>query len=64
VSLYMGYMQRWEPLATAGNRDNICQISKRGKDPLEAAAEAVALIKDYLEYGMSGVALTEKKRGN
>lgn len=64
LSLYMGYMQRWEPLTTDGNRDNICQISKRGKDPLEAAAEAVALIKDYLEYGMSGVALTEKKRGN
>ena len=64
LSIYSGYMQRWEPLTTDGNRDNICQISKRGKDPLEAAAEDVALIKDYLEYKCSGVALSEKKRGN
>ena len=49
LSIYMGYKPRWEPLTTDGNRDNICMISKKGKDPIEAAAEAVALVKDYLQ---------------
>ena len=62
LSFYGGYKQRWEPLTTDGNRDNICMISKRAKDPLEAAAEAVSLIKDYLKYKSSGVALAEAKR--
>ena len=62
LSFYGGYMQRWEPLTTDANRDNICMISKLGKDPLEAAAEAVGLIKDYLKYKTSGVALAEAKR--
>lgn len=62
LSFYGGYKQRWEPLTTDANRDNICMISKLGKDPLEAAAEAVGLIKDYLKYKTSGVALAEAKR--
>jgi ethanolamine ammonia-lyase small subunit len=62
LSFYGGYKQRWEPLTTDANRDNICMISKQGKDPLEAAAEAVGLIKDYLKYKTSGVALAEAKR--
>lgn len=62
LSFYGGYMQRWDPLTTDANRDNICMISKQGKDPLESAAEAVALIKDYLKYKTSGVALAEAKR--
>ena len=62
LSIYAGYMQRWEPLTTDANRDNICMISKLGKDPLEAAAEGVALIKDYLKYKTSGVELADKKR--
>lgn len=62
LSFYGGYKQRWEPLTTDGNRDNICMISKRAKNPLEAAAEAVSLIKDYLKYKSSGVALAEAKR--
>jgi ethanolamine ammonia-lyase small subunit len=62
LSIYTGYMQRWEPLTTDTNRDNICQISKLGKDPLEAAAEGVALIKDYLKYKTSGNELADKKR--
>jgi len=62
LSIYSGYKQRWEPLTTDANRDNICMISKLGKDPLEAAAEAVALIKDYLKYKTSGVELAAKKR--
>ncbi|HNR95982.1 MAG: Ethanolamine ammonia-lyase light chain [Chloroflexi bacterium ADurb.Bin180] len=63
LSIYAGYKQRWEPLTTDANRDNICMISKLGKDPLEAAAEGVALIKDYLKYKTSGVALAEAKKG-
>jgi ethanolamine ammonia-lyase small subunit len=63
LSIYMGYKPRWEPLTTDANRDNICMISKRGKDPIEAAAEAVALAKDYLKYKTSGVELATKKRG-
>ena len=62
LSIYSGYMQRWEPLTTDANRDNICMISKRGKDPMEAAAEGVGLIKDYLKYKTSGVDLAQKKR--
>jgi ethanolamine ammonia-lyase small subunit len=62
LSIYAGYMQRWEPLTTDANRDNICMISRLGKDPLEAAAEGVALIKDYLKYKTSGVELADKKR--
>lgn len=62
LSIYAGYKQRWEPLTTDANRDNICMISKLGKDPLEAAAEGVGLIKDYLKYKTSGVALGEAKR--
>lgn len=62
LSIYSGYMQRWEPLTTDANRDNICMISRLGRDPLEAAAEAVALIKDYLKYKTSGVELAQKKR--
>jgi ethanolamine ammonia-lyase small subunit len=62
LSIYMGYKPRWEPLGTDANRDNICMISKRGKDPIEAAAEAVALVKDYLKYKMSGVELVTAKR--
>lgn len=62
LSIYAGYMQRWEPRTTDANRDNICMISKMGKDPLEAAAEGVALVKDYLKYKTSGVALAEAKR--
>ncbi len=62
LSFYGGYMQRWEPLTTDGNRDNICMISRLAKDPLEAAAEAVGLIKDYLKYKCSGVALAQAKR--
>jgi len=63
LSIYMGYKPRWEPLTTDANRDNICMISKMGKNPIEAAAEAVALIKDYLQYKTSGVELTTAKRG-
>ncbi|MBA4364676.1 MAG: ethanolamine ammonia-lyase [Coprothermobacter sp.] len=63
LSIYMGYKPRWEPLTTDGNRDNICMISKKGKNPIEAAAEAVALIKDYLQYKTSGVELATAKRG-
>ena len=63
LSIYMGYKPRWEPLTTDANRDNICMISKKGKDPIEAAAEAVSLIKDYLKYKTSGVALATAKRG-
>ena len=63
LSIYMGYKPRWEPLTTDANRDNICMISKKGKDPLEAAAEAVALVKDYLKFKTSGVELSAKKRG-
>ena len=62
LSIYAGYHQRWEPLTTDANRDNICMISKLGKDPLEAAAEGVGLIKDYLKYKTSGVALAEAKK--
>ncbi len=62
LSIYAGYKQRWEPITTDANRDNICMISKLGKDPLEAAAEGVGLIKDYLKYKTSGVALGEAKR--
>lgn len=62
LSIYMGYKPRWEPLTTDANRDNICMISKRGKDPIEAAAEAVALVKDYLKYKTSGVELATAKR--
>ena len=63
LSIYMGYKPRWEPLTTDANRDNICMISKKGKDPIEAAAEAVGLAKDYLKYKTSGVELATKKRG-
>lgn len=63
LSIYMGYKPSWEPLTTDGNRDNICMISKKGKNPIEAAAEAVALIKDYLKYKTSGVELATAKRG-
>lgn len=62
LSVYTGYMPRWEPLGTDANRDNICMISKRGKDPIEAAAETVGLVKDYLKYKTSGVELAAKKR--
>lgn len=62
LSIYMGYKPRWEPLTTDGNRDNICMISKKGKNPIEAAAEAVALVKDYLKYKTSGVQLATAKR--
>jgi len=62
LSIYSGYKPRWEPLTTDGNRDNICMISKKGKDPIESAAEAVALIKDYLKYKTSGVELATAKR--
>lgn len=62
LSIYAGYKQRWEPLTTDANRDNICMISRLGKDPLEAAAEGVGLIKDYLKFKTSGVALAEAKR--
>ena len=62
LSIYAGYMQRWEPLTTDANRDNICMISRLGKAPLEAAAEGVALIKDYLKHKTSGVELADKKR--
>ncbi len=63
LSIYMGYKPRWEPLTTDANRDNICMISKKGKNPIEAAAEAVGLIKDYLKYKTSGVELATAKRG-
>lgn len=63
LSIYMGYKPSWEPLTTDGNRDNICMISKKGKNPIEAAAEAVALVKDYLKYKTSGVELATVKRG-
>lgn len=62
LSIYMGYRQRWQPLTTDANRDNICMISRLGMDALEAGAEGVALIKDYLRYKTSGVALAERKR--
>jgi len=62
LSVYMGYKPRWEPLGTDANRDNICMISKRGKDPIEAAAETVGLVKEYLKYSTSGVDLAAKKR--
>lgn len=62
LSIYMGYNPRWEPLGTDANRDNICMISKRGKDPIEAAAETIGLVKEYLKFKTSGVDLATKKR--
>jgi len=38
-------------------------ISKMGKNPIEAGSRRlVAMIKDYLKYKTSGVALTTAKR--